>query len=482
MCGVVGCSSTETIEPGSCPAGQAVQSIANDGTVTCADLVDPSTLQGRVSGSCPAGESIRAINADGTVTCEADDLGPAGTTYTNGAGLTLTGNTFAADTSFLQRRVSMVCNAGSSIAAIAADGTVTCEDDTDTTYTNGAGLTLTGTAFAADTTYLQRRVTGACSAGSSVASIAADGTVTCETDDAGATYMNGTGLALTGTTFSVNTSVIQARVSGTCGAGRAIREIDATGAVTCDDGPQMQQIVWVAKSGAPYSTIQAAINSISGLSASNQYLIRVAPGTYSECLDVPSFISIQGSGANLTTIECTDTVMQRSFQFGTGALRNLTLAGYSGHASPITLWVKASTSAVIENVVLNYLGGNSGSAIGVQLDLSAKGRFVNFELTGSQFGIYAYYSSNADIRSSRILTTYINSDAGSSMSIRDSVVGTVYGNNAVVTVVNSQADGFIPGITNTGNIKCMNAYNSAFNAYTNGAYIGGIPATGTGCQ
>jgi len=58
-----------------------------------------------------------------------------------------------------------------------------------TSITAGTGLTggtitTTGT-LAADTAYLQRRVNGSCPAGSSIRTIAADGTVTCETDDIG---------------------------------------------------------------------------------------------------------------------------------------------------------------------------------------------------------------------------------------------------------------------------------------------------------
>jgi len=80
---------------------------------------------------------------------------------------------------------------------------------------------------------VQARVTGTCMAGSSIRAIAADGTVTCEADD-DTTYSAGSGLTLSGTTFAVNTSTIQARVSGSCGAGHAIRAIAADGTVTCE--------------------------------------------------------------------------------------------------------------------------------------------------------------------------------------------------------------------------------------------------------
>jgi hypothetical protein len=79
-----------------------------------------------------------------------------------------------------------------------------------TSITAGTGLTggtitTTGT-LAADTTYLQRRVTGTCAAGSSIRTIAADGTVTCETDDTGAANAFVQGGNAFGTTAVIGTT------------------------------------------------------------------------------------------------------------------------------------------------------------------------------------------------------------------------------------------------------------------------------------
>jgi hypothetical protein len=191
--------------------------------------VDTGAIQARVTGSCPGGQSIRAIAEDGTVTCEVDDVGAMGMTYSAGTGLVLSGTTFSVDTGVVQTRVSGTCPVTQAIRAIGADGSVMCGAG----FLAGSGLVLTGTTFSVDTGAIQARVTGMCPPGQSIRAIAADGTVTCEVDD-DTTYSAGAGLTLTGTTFSVDTGAIQARVTGMCPPGQSIRAIAADGTVTCE--------------------------------------------------------------------------------------------------------------------------------------------------------------------------------------------------------------------------------------------------------
>jgi hypothetical protein len=115
------------------------------------------------------------------------------------------------------------------------------DGDSDTTYSAGSGLTLTSTIFSVDTATTQARVSGTCPAGQAIRVISATGTVTCEStagaggDITGVTA--GTGLAGGGTTGAVtlnaDTAYLQRRVSSSCPAGQAISAIGATGTVTC---------------------------------------------------------------------------------------------------------------------------------------------------------------------------------------------------------------------------------------------------------
>jgi len=66
-----------------------------------------------------------------------------------------------------------------------------------------------------------------------------------------------------------------------------------------------QNAVVVAKSGGDFTSIQAAIDSITDAHDSNPYLVWVAPGTYEEQVKLKPGINLVGAGKSLTFIEST---------------------------------------------------------------------------------------------------------------------------------------------------------------------------------
>jgi len=142
----------------------AVNALANsvtgssivDGSVGTADI-NAAQVQRRVSGSCPAGQYLRVVNENGTVTCGTDaNAGGTVTSIATGAGLTggpITGSgtvavaaggigTTQINPAQVQRRVSGSCPAGQYVRVINEAGTVTCGTD----ETGSAGWGLTGNA------------------------------------------------------------------------------------------------------------------------------------------------------------------------------------------------------------------------------------------------------------------------------------------------------------------------------------------------
>ena len=73
---------------------------------------------------------------------------------------------------------------------------------------------------------------------------------------------------------------------------------------TGDPGPRPAQVIWVATSGGDFTTIGAALASITDNSSTSRYLIKVAPGAYTETSTIvlKDFVDIEGSGQNVTTI------------------------------------------------------------------------------------------------------------------------------------------------------------------------------------
>ena len=166
------------------------------------------------------------------------------------------------DAASTQKRVTGTCPTGNYITAIDANGGVSCATDSAgsgdiTAVTAGGGLTGGGqsgaVSLSVDTSSIQARVTGTCATGSFITAIGQNGTVSCGSDQVGIGDISGVtaGAGLTGggttgsVSLAVDTSTIQSRVTGTCATGSFITAIAQNGSVTCGTEPNAGDITGV---------------------------------------------------------------------------------------------------------------------------------------------------------------------------------------------------------------------------------------------
>ena len=152
-------------------------------------------------------------------------------------------------------------------------------------------------------------------------------------------------------------------------------------------GTAYQNVVIVAKSGGDFTTITAALTSITTASDTNRYLIYVAPGVYTERVTMKQFVDIEGAGELTTKIT------------------------FIGDASVVTGTVVGANDAELRFLTVENTGGaayavaifNSGAAPRLtHVSASASGG------TGS-YGVYNYDSSSptmTDVSASASGETY----------------------------------------------------------------------------
>ena len=129
----------------------SAEALATTAVVPGLQISDASVTAAKLaSNGCTVGQVMQFNGSVWICSSPAASSGGTVTSITAGSGLTggsiTSSGTLAADTTFLQRRIASSCPAGSSIRAIAADGSVTCQTDaigtgTVTSIATGAGLT-----------------------------------------------------------------------------------------------------------------------------------------------------------------------------------------------------------------------------------------------------------------------------------------------------------------------------------------------------
>ena len=217
-----------------------------------------SQVQLRVSGTCAVGSSIQSIAQNGTVTCQSQS-GGSGTVTSVASGTGLTGGPIIGsgtlaianggvglaqiDNTAVQARITGSCTSAQKVLGVNANGTVTCGTDAS----GGVG---TVTSIASGT-------------GLTGGPISSSGTL--------AIANGGVGLA------QINTNEVQVHLSGACALGEYVRGINANGSLICTAVPGLQRTTTVdgAANVGQYSAIAIGVDGlpvVSYVEAFNSYL------------------------------------------------------------------------------------------------------------------------------------------------------------------------------------------------------------------
>ncbi len=134
-------------------------------------------------------------------------------------------------------------------------------------------------------------------------------------------------------------------------------------------------LITVATVGGDFSSVAAALNSISDASPENSYLVQVGPGEFTETdlVEVPGNVQLRGSGIQATTIVSERTAGTQTADAATVRLLDaaqvsgLTVRNRGNSAISIGVFmsVDVTLSTVLEdvNVILDDVGGVGHTAI-----------------------------------------------------------------------------------------------------------------------
>jgi hypothetical protein len=158
-------------------------------------------------------------------------------------------------------------------------------------------------------------------------------------------------------------------------------------------------VVIVAKSNGDFTSIQAAINSITAASSGNPYLVWVGPGWYNETVTLKPYVHLQGAGQKVTFIQAaasdgavltlsSDTSIHdlNVSNIGSGAtnygiygnnvtdvqVSNVYVEAGGGGATNIAIGLKGNAQVTLENVTA-FAGKTGGDNIGLRVAASPDG-------------------------------------------------------------------------------------------------------------
>jgi hypothetical protein len=249
--------------------------------------------------------------------------------------------------------------------------------------------------------------------------------------DNNTTYSAGTGLDLDRGEFSI---LPPFQLPGSCAHGEPAEFSTKDGLWHCGtdaSGWQPSNVIMVAKSGGDYTSIQAAIDSISDAAADNAYLVWIGPGVYTEQVTMAPYVHLQGAGQGVAIISSTTTgsnwpPVATLVLASDSSLRDLTVGNTGAGDYNVALMAAAgATHALVADVtawahgtgMANYAVFLDGSGTAVTLQqvsaLAESASAYNFGLQNSSGSAATLRSGSFTARGGEIAFGIVNDGVGS---------------------------------------------------------------------
>ncbi len=151
-------------------------------------------------------------------------------------------------------------------------------------------------------------------------------------------------------------------------------------------GPDPAREIWVAASGGDFTTVSAALASITDAGPTKPYVVRIAPGVYAEPagITLKDHVDLVGSGVTTTTI--TSTANQTVYATGTmhGEVRDLTIANTGGGTNTSAVYTKDVTpdgALRFSDVAVSTIGTASTSNWGMIIEGTGEVALADVDVT-----------------------------------------------------------------------------------------------------
>jgi hypothetical protein len=245
-----------------------------------------------------------------------------------------------------------------------------------------------------------------------------------------------------------------------------------------------QNVIVVAKSGGDYTTIGAALASITTNSSGNPFLIKVAPGIYNEKIAMKAYVDIEGSGPYTTVITGAGDATLAAAAVVTGAagyayLRNIGVRATGSSEAYVVGIATANASFLADTIRVDVTGGQNAYGVWVGGGTSAGAWMRSCEvyaMNGTTESVAMLFAAGNYASRLEAVSTFAQGASGTvAAGLRFAAPGRLLAN---IAVLEAYLGGSVYGVQ----VSSGTVYFSGGRAFAGGASVtsAGVSVTGTG--